>query len=115
MVTVARVRHAVTGVRVLTPVSAVGGLTQGISVDPAVPVVLGRRTMRDLPDVIVPLALRAWVRSVVMGCAHRFLSGQPRAGHPDTRGGYQGKPGMGRRYSWLALTLWVPEGELVEP
>ncbi|MFD6033684.1 hypothetical protein ACFWHF_03995 [Streptomyces griseoincarnatus] len=73
-----RVRHAVTGVRALTAVSAVSGLTPGIGVDPAVPVVLGCRAVRGLPGVCVPLALHAWVRCVlVMGCAHRFLSGQP--------------------------------------
>ncbi|MFF0169296.1 hypothetical protein [Streptomyces prasinus] len=86
MVTVAGVtcvRHAVTGVRVLTPVSAVGVVTQGIGVDPAVPVMLGRRIVRDLPGVIVPRTLHAWMRSVlVSGCAHRFLSGQPVGGTP---------------------------------
>ncbi|WP_219933812.1 hypothetical protein [Streptomyces sp. NWU49] len=99
---VTRMRHVVTGARVLTPVSAVGVITQGVGVHPAVSVVLGHRTVRGLPGVILPLSLYAWVRSVlVVGRAHRFLSGRlcGRDTLTDTLGGYQREPGVNRSYS----------------
>ncbi|MEU3950049.1 hypothetical protein ACS0VI_29565 [Streptomyces sp. H28] len=72
------VSRAVTGVLVLACVPAVSVITQGIGVDPAVPVVLGHLTVRSFPCVIVLPTPHAWVRSMVeMGRAHRFLSGRP--------------------------------------
>lgn len=81
MAAVTCVGRAVTGVRVLAPVSVVGVVTgmHGVGVDPTVSVALGRRAARDLPGVIVLLAPRARVCSVlVVRRAHRFLSGRPR-------------------------------------
>ena len=74
MVAVARVGHVVTGVRVVTRGSVVVVAVQGVGLDPIVPVRLGRRFMLQVPDEIVPVAVRS---GLVIGRAHRFLSGQP--------------------------------------